>query len=96
MKVVQENKNVLLKRTEVVVEYPNSSTPLTRAQVKTEIAKHFKVEEDVVIVSQLKTHFGSRDVVVSANVYETKEALEKATPKHIQKRNAAPEVAAEE
>lgn len=87
MNITNEKKNVLLKRTEVSLSFPGLDKPLERKAVKTQVAKHFKVEEDLVIVNHVKTHFGSRDVEVEAYVYDSKEALEKVTPKHTLKRN---------
>lgn len=95
MKLIKEFDNKLLMRKEV--EYLENSSPITisRQEAKASIAKALDVDEKLIIITNIKSQFGSQDVNIHAYVYEDEASLKKLTPEHIEKRNAAP-VASEE
>ena len=88
MEVVKESDNKLLGRKEVLVQLETEGQTHTRAKVKEEIAKKFKTKENLVVVNSIKSRYGSLNVLVSANVYDKKETLERLTSKHIANRNS--------
>ncbi len=88
MEVVKESDNKLLGRKEVLVQIETEGPTHARAKVKEEIAKKFKTKENLVVVNSIKSHYGSLNVLVSANVYDKKETLERLTSKHIVNRNS--------
>ena len=88
MEVVKQSDNKLLGRREVLVQFETEGSTHTRAKVKEEIAKKFKTKENLVVVNSIKSHYGSLNVLVSANVYDKKETLERLTSKHIVNRNS--------
>ena len=88
MEVVKESDNKLLGRKEVLVQFETEGSTHAREKVKEEIAKKFKVKENLVVVNSIKSHYGSLNVLVSANVYDKKETLERLTSKHIADRNS--------
>lgn len=96
MEVKSDFENKLLGRREVQAVFATEGAGKSRAEIKTELAKKYKAEEELIVVESIKPHFGNSDVVVSAKIYADKETLEKLTAKHIQKRNAAPVVEGEE
>lgn len=95
MKVQNQFDNKLLKRREVVASFTSDGPTVTRAFARKEIAKQLKSDEKLIIVSKIKTTFGSRDVEVQANVYEKRDQLELLTPKHLLERNKIEESAEE-
>lgn len=90
MKVVSEKENKLLKRKDILAHFDGLKDTLSRVQVKAELVKKLKADEKLVIVDQIKIHFGSRDLDVTAYVYDNEKAMKKATSEHIFKRNYPP------
>ena len=76
---VKEQKLLSRKRVEMVVEFENA-TP-SYAEVKKKVAAEAKVSEDVVAVQHVYGTFGQRKAKVIANVYDSKEALDKIEQK---------------
>ena len=96
MEIVKNNENKLLGRNEVTAKLTVEKATLSRADAKSKLAKALKVEEDLIIVKKIKSIFGSLDVVIEANIYDSKESLEKNARPHLVKRNAPAAVEAEE
>ncbi|MCA9459214.1 MAG: hypothetical protein KC589_03660 [Nanoarchaeota archaeon] len=90
MKVVSEKENKLLNRKDIIAHFDGLSETLSRVQVKAELVKKLKADEKLVIVDEIKIQFGSRDLDVTAYVYDNEVAMKKATSEHILKRNAPP------
>ena len=88
MEVVKQSDNKLLGRKEVLVQFETEGPTYTRAKAKEEIARMFKTKDDLVVVNSIKSHYGSLNVLVSANVYDKKETLERLTSRHISNRNS--------
>ena len=87
MKIIKEYDNKLLNRKDVVAHFKNDGVTKSRADVKSEIAKKFKVDENLVIVRKIKTHFGSRDFEVVAMIYNDENSLKLVANEHFIKRN---------
>lgn len=96
MKIEKEFTNPLLKRKEVVASLVCDGATITRAQAKEQLAKKIKAKEELIIVREIKSHFGKRDVEVYAYIYDSKEALEAITPKHLVARNTPAQAESEE
>lgn len=92
MKEVKKFENKLLDRVEYVFETDASSTP-SRQDVKAEVVKKLKADENLVSVESVKSHYGSRKIHVSAYVYGNEEVMNSLVAKHIAKRNEVPAVA---
>ena len=88
MEVVKQFDNKLLGRKEVLVNVETEGPTHARANVREEIAKKFKTKENLVVVNSIKSHYGSLNMFVSANIYDKKETLEKLTSKHMMNRNS--------
>jgi len=88
MKIIKENDNKLLCRKEVVAFFENEGTTRTRADIKSEIAKKFKADENLIIVREIKTHFGSQNFDVTAMIYDDEKSLKLIANEHFIKRNA--------
>ena len=85
MKLVKEVENKLLKRKEIEALFENSPN-LKKAEVLSQLSKKTKADEKLIVIEKMKNHFGSRDILVEAIVYENEEALNKITRSHIKKR----------
>jgi len=55
-----------------------------------------KVEENLIIIREIKTKFGSKNAEIVANVYDNEEVLNKIARDHLIKRNAPAKEEAEE
>lgn len=95
MKEVKKFENNLLDRVEYTFESNVSSTP-SRQDVKAEVVKKLKADENLVSIESVKSHYGSRKVHVIAYVYTSEDAMKSLVAKHIAKRNEAPVAEAEE
>ena len=87
MEIIENFENKLLNRKQITAKEKVSGTTLSRKDAKSKIAKALKVEEDLIIVKEIKSHFGSLDVIITANVYDSKDSLEKNARPHLIKRN---------
>ena len=98
MEVVNQVENKLLGRKELNLKIPGNGKAMSRDQIRSEIAKKNKAKEENIVIDNIKSHFGSRDLDVTAYIYENKEVSSKLTRKHMQKRNeiVVPEVPEEE
>lgn len=95
MKEVKKFENKLLDRVEYVFETQASSTP-SRADMKEQIVKKLKADEKLVSIEEIKSHYGSRTINVTAYVYDNEEVMASLVAKHIAKRNEAPVAEGEE
>jgi ribosomal protein S24E len=85
MRVEREFENKLLKRKELELFFENS-VGLKKLNVAEDIAKKFKVNEELIVIEKMKNHFGSRNVLVYAYIYENKDSLNKLTSPYMKKR----------
>ncbi|MEK6889364.1 MAG: hypothetical protein AABW80_04630 [Nanoarchaeota archaeon] len=65
----KEIHNKLLNRKEVELELESESNPGI-AKCRADIAKHFKSEENLVVIKRLLSHFGKNNFVVEAYIYK--------------------------
>lgn len=89
--ITKEFENKLLKRKEVVAEVETQNSTISRQDAKEQLAKKLKADEELIIIENITSHFGSRNATVTAFVYDDVETLKKITLKHILKRNEAPQ-----
>ena len=86
--VIKNNeKNDMLSRVEVsgVVSF-DKATP-NRSDVKKEVCKSLKVNEDLVVVKNILTSFGDKTASFSVFVYDNKDKLSLFEQKYMVKRN---------
>jgi|GEM_PF-500604 ribosomal protein S24E len=75
--LVQDNRNPLTKRREVVLKIPvskNEATP-SRAKTKQYIASLLNVDKELIVIKSIYHPFGSREVTVVVNIYDTPEKI---------------------
>ncbi len=83
-----KDEKPLMSRTELkgLVAF-DGSTP-SRAEVRKEIAKAMKTQEENVVVESLATYYGDSKADLLAYVYKNADDAKAITHKHITKRNA--------
>ncbi|MCI4346517.1 MAG: hypothetical protein L3K07_07185 [Thermoplasmata archaeon] len=92
IKVLDERKNPLLKRTELLFEVAHSGTATPRrSEVQGELAKQLKVPKERLIVESMHARFGIAQTRGEALVYATNEARDQVTREHILIRNGLKE-----
>lgn len=89
MEIIKELENKLLGRKEVTAKVNREGATISRATAKTQLAKALKVEEDLIIVKEVRSHYGDANVLVFANIYDSVESLNKNARPHLIKRNTA-------
>ena len=87
MEIIKNFENKLLNRRQIIAKEEVSKSTISRKEAKSSLAKLLKVNEDLIIIKEIKSVFGSREVIVEANVYDSKELLEKNARPHLIKRN---------
>ncbi|MBU3940788.1 MAG: hypothetical protein KKH88_02610 [Nanoarchaeota archaeon] len=98
MKILNETYSKLLHQKVIKAEVAHygKSTP-TKENIKKELAKTANAKEELIMIKQIKTDFGSGSSIVTAYVYDSKEDLKKSEPvtKHMkaQAKKAAEEAA---
>ena len=92
LKILEERKNPLLKRTEYRFEvtHGTAATP-TRDNVRQELAKVTRTPKERLVVERMNAEFGIARSVGLAVAYDTKEALAGTVREHIQIRNGLKE-----
>ena len=74
MELISENINELLKRRELILNFEGKGISFEEA--KKEIAKKFKIEEELIDVYNIIGKFGRHIFEVLADIYNSKEDLE--------------------
>ncbi|MCI4325334.1 MAG: 30S ribosomal protein S24e [Thermoplasmata archaeon] len=92
LKIVEERKNPLLKRTEYRFEmsHPTAATP-KRDEVRQELASQLKVPKERVIIERMHAKFGTPMSVGEAAAYTSKDAALATEREHILIRNGLKE-----
>jgi ribosomal protein S24E len=78
MKIISKEKFGLIDRTELSIEFQHTgkATP-TNNEVKKEISKELKADENLIVIKNIITKFGEGTSLVKAFVYDTLEELKK-------------------
>lgn len=78
MKIINENKSELLKRSEVIAEVTHISKPTPpEAQIKKDLSSLLKKDEALISIKHIYTDYGHGKSKVIANVYETEQDLKR-------------------
>ncbi len=83
MKKLKETHFPLLNRTEVIFEIDHPAQPTPKKElIKKQIAAELKTSEDLINLYKIITSFGSSKTKVIAEVYITKEDLQRSIKKN--------------
>lgn len=78
---IQIKENKLLHRKEVTGTLAFTGATPSNKDVQAKLAEHFKVTPEQVAVKHIYTEFGKTIAKYEANVYDSKEFLDKLEPK---------------
>jgi len=92
-KIIKEEKNPFLERTEITIEIENKVSP-SAEEVKAEIGK----DVELTVIKKINTNFGRQVFIVEAVVYDNAEAKEKieTIPQKVRKKMAEEKKVADE
>ena len=76
MKVLNQVKNNLLNREEILVEIESHITP-SKQEVAKKLSEKFKKPEENIIIEKVGSKFGSKTFTISAKVYNDIESKDK-------------------
>ncbi len=75
--ILNKQKNPLLHREEILFEIKEAKTVPPRKELRRKIAALCNAKEDVVIVGKINQKFGLHYITGSANIYDSKEKMER-------------------
>ncbi len=84
MNIVKEFKNNLLKRKEVEIIGSYESNPGFE-KTKHDIATHFKISGELIVIKNVKSSFGSNEFLINAFIYNSSSDREKIEQKKKEK-----------
>jgi len=89
LKIIDEHKNVLLKRKEITFEVNHSQTKSTpsRVELRNKLAEVLKTKPELIYVKRVETKTGTMMATGKANAYDSIEQAKRVEPKHIVARN---------
>lgn len=70
METVSEKENPVLGRREVILSIKGTEATPSRREVVAGIAAHFSVSEDLILVDQIQTEFGTPNCRVVVKIYK--------------------------
>jgi ribosomal protein S24E len=85
VRAIKEFHNSLLKRKEIIIGKEYDANP-GFSQTGKDIATHFKVSEDVVVVRRVGSNFGSNEFVIDFFIYDSVKDKENIEPKKKEKK----------
>jgi len=94
-KIIDEKKNPLFDRKEVILEVESEITP-SHAEVGKIISEKFKTSSEAFQIKKIQGNFGSKIFKISANIYPSKEEKENTEAKSKKEKDAGKNIAEEE
>jgi len=96
IKIIQRTKNPALHREEIGFEIKDSKATPARKDILQKLASLAGSKSELVVITKIKTGFGSTAVTGTAVVYSDTEAMEKTVKKHLIARTAGKKKEGEE
>lgn len=87
IRVIDEDENPLLHRTDVTFEVIHEEATPSRLSVRDSLAATLNKNADEVVIHELDTKFGMRTTRGYAKVYETPEVAREVESRHMLQRN---------
>ncbi len=91
--IIEEKENPLFKRKEIQVNLDAQTTP-SRNEMTESIAQKFSTQPENISLKGIHGRFGSKNFIINANIYSSKEEKEKTEPKR--KKNQTPQTESQE
>lgn len=89
--ITEQKENKLLGRQEIVGSMSFEGATPTRQAVQKEIAKLAKTKEDLTIVNEINTAFGTSKATIKANAYDNEENMFAVERKNLVEKHAGRE-----
>ena len=87
MKILQENKNDLLRRKEIIFSVEAGTNPGLEG-VKKMLMENTKSAEENIAIKFVKNNFGAHSFIAEAFIYDSKDDKDKIEPKPKKKKGA--------
>ena len=94
MKIIQDTKNEVLGRREIIAEIEETKIP-SKAEVRKKLAALAQAKAETLVIEKLDTRYGSSKIIIKANSYVDEATMKKVESAYFMKRNFK-EVKAEE
>lgn len=94
MKITHEFYNPLFKRKEMIIVIEKEISP-NKTSFAESLAEKLSTKQENIKISRILSHFGSKTFQIHANVYESKDDLDKVELKSKKQRDAEKKVIAE-
>jgi|AntAceMinimDraft_17_1070374.scaffolds.fasta_scaffold213380_3 small subunit ribosomal protein S24e len=83
LKVIEKKENILLSRKEVIASINFDGATPKRKDVQKELAKELKAKENMTLIKQIDTEYGSSFAKVTANIYSDEAVMLKLERKNL-------------
>ena len=87
VKVIKKEESKLFPRVEVLLQIEFAGPIPLREEVRKEVSKKLGVNENLVVIDEIKGVYGERVCKVSARVYTDKKSIKELEPEYLIKRN---------
>ncbi len=87
IRILEEDENPLLHRTEVTFEVTHEDATPSRLSVRDSLAAKLNKDAEEVVVHELDTKFGMRRTIGSGKVYETPDVARAVEQEYMLERN---------
>lgn len=87
IRIIEEDENPLLHRTEVTFEVTHDEATPSRLSVRDSLAAKLNKDADEVVVHELDTKFGMRTTIGAAKVYEDPDIAQSVEQDYMLERN---------
>ncbi len=87
IEVLQDSKNILLKRRDVKFKVTQTGTTPSRVDVKRKLAALLNTDEKLIVINKMNCTFGKQETLGFANIYENEERLKQVAHEHLLKRD---------
>ncbi len=96
IEIISKKENPLLNRTELKFNISADDATPSRSEIKNKLVAMLDSSQELLIIDNIETKYGTTDCTGYAKIYETLERAKQIEFEHVIARNAVPEVAAEE
>jgi len=95
MQIIEDRKNPLLHRQEVIIVIEKPMT-ISKQEATKIISEHFKKPEENVVIEKIDSLFGTKKTIITAKVYDSLESRKKieVIPRKVKKKLAKEEAKA--
>lgn len=83
----EEQENPLQNRKKVKLRITEYEETPSRKTLTDKIAAELNHDKDKLVIDKIKQQYGKKEAECTVKIYDSKEAKEKHTPKHLEKRN---------